>query len=136
MRVSWVNTSRLPHWPWWAWTAAGLWAALTALAAALTAGTGAASRVCWFKAATHLPCPACGSGRAVLALARGWLLRAWALNPLLVTAATVAALGLLVRMVSGRSLRVAITRTQWYLVLAAGAVMLVANWAYLVSQGR
>lgn len=38
--------------------------------------------VCLFKAVTHVPCPSCGSTRAILALFRGSIIESVSINPL------------------------------------------------------
>lgn len=73
--------------------AAGLFALFAAFFVVLASG----SAPCSFARATHLPCPGCGSTRAVWALAHGDVAGALRMNPLgPVLAALVGLLGLLV----------------------------------------
>ena len=83
-----------------------------------------------------MPCPSCGAGRAAMALARGRVAEAIALNPLLTAAGGAMMLWLLVRVFTGRRLRVAMSRREQFAAALAGGLALAANWAYLISQGR
>ena len=85
-----------------AWTRiAGLAALVALLIAGLLAATGSGARLlelaprCSFRVLTGLPCPACGTTRALVALGEGRLLEAFAHNPaapILVAATAVAGL--------------------------------------------
>lgn len=46
-----------------------------------TPGNLPAANVCYFKAITKLPCPACGMTRSFSAISHGEFSRAWDLNP-------------------------------------------------------
>jgi hypothetical protein len=95
--------------------------------------------VCLLKAATGLPCPTCGSTRALARLLHFDLPGALAMNPLATAGLIVLAawalvdLGLLAR---GRALDLEIGRplSLWVRIAALGAVL--ANWAYLLAAGR
>ena len=92
---------------------------------------------CPLRAATGWPCPTCGSGRALAALASGELGAALAANPLVVAvgfafvglgvAAGLAELG-------GRPLAEPRELPRWARLALPAA--LVANWLYLVGAGR
>ena len=92
---------------------------------------------CPLKSLSGLPCPACGSSRAALALAQREVKEALAVNPL----ATVAWLGLVagglvagVAALGGQPLR----EPRWVLPTTArlGLVgILAANWLYLIWAG-
>ncbi|HYN42833.1 MAG TPA: DUF2752 domain-containing protein [Thermoanaerobaculia bacterium] len=121
-----------------------LWGAAAASAAALAlAAPGLVSRVasvllpCPVKAFTNVPCPACGSGRATLALARLDLPAAFVSNPLFSLAALLFVAGGVVALalaVSGRGVPEPRTLS---VTLRAGLVLaVVANWAWLVLDGR
>jgi len=107
--------------------------ALSPLASSLAAGLPA----CPVKAALDLPCPACGSTRAALALAGGDFAAALAANPL-------AAIGWLALVGGGLSAALAaavgrpIREPRWRasLVVRVGIVAaLLANWIYLLQAG-
>ncbi len=121
-----------------------LWGAAAASAAALAlALPGLFSRAssvlppCPVKALSGVPCPACGSGRATLALARLDVSAAFASNPLFALSALLFVIGGLVALglaFSGRG--VPEPRTLPF-ALRAGLVLVVAlNWAWLLLDGR
>ena len=95
--------------------------------------------VCLFKAFTGLPCPTCGSTRAVGRLVHLDLVGALVMNPLTTLAAFVLAIwaladfGLLSR---GRALDLEMGRPLGRVVRATAVAAVVANWAYLVVSGR
>lgn len=121
-----------------------LWGAAAASAAAL-AGFGpsflarAASVLppCPLHALAGVPCPACGSGRATLALARLDLPAALAWNPLFAAAAVAFVAGGLLALLlalSGRGVRE--PRTLPVAARVGVVLAFVANWAWLVVDGR
>ena len=57
------------------WTLGALWLAWVFLASPAEQG------VCLFKAVTHVPCPSCGSSRALVLLLKGDLLGSLEMNP-------------------------------------------------------
>lgn len=86
--------------------------------------------VCIFRNATGVPCPTCGSTRAVLALMRGDIMQAAAFNPLLIAAIIAGASWLALRSFS-RALPQWLRRhPRWLWPIAA--IALAANWAYVV----
>ena len=88
--------------------------------------------LCALKRLTGLPCPTCGSTRAVLHLLGGRVGQAFAAQPLvmLVAAVWTALLGL--RVIFARRISLELTRLQrriaWGVLLAA----LAANWVYII----
>jgi hypothetical protein len=92
---------------------------------------------CALRAAFALPCPACGSGRALVALAQGELTAALRWNPLAALGAPLFVLGgalASVRELAGRPLREPLEITlSLRLVLLA---LLAGQWAFLLWAGR
>jgi hypothetical protein len=121
-----------------------LWGAAATSAAALAlAAPGLGSRIgsvlppCPVKALTSVPCPACGSGRATLALARLDLSAAFVSNPLFSAAALLFVAGGVVALalaLSGRG--VPEPRTLPTALRAALVLAVAANWAWLLLDGR
>ncbi|MGE5275586.1 MAG: DUF2752 domain-containing protein [Acidobacteriota bacterium] len=116
------------------------WGAAAAAAAGLAPLAARAAELlppCLFRSVTGLPCPTCGSTRAVLALARLDLAGAVALNPLAVAAAIVFVAGGLIAAIAalgGRPLR----EPQRYPPAARLALLaaVAANWVWLLAAAR
>jgi hypothetical protein len=95
--------------------------------------------VCLFKGLTGLPCPTCGSTRAVGRLAHFDFVGALAMNPLTTVAAAAMVLwaaadfGLLTR---GRALDLEMGRPLGRIVRGLAVAAVALNWAYLMASGR
>jgi len=94
---------------------------------------------CYVKTLSGVPCPTCGSTRALAQLAEADLPGAFAMNPL----ATLGALGLvlwgaadLALVPSGRALGLAIRPPLGSWLRVAAILAILANWVYLVAAGR
>lgn len=120
------------------WLLVGLGA--VAAAALALHGIGLPPVVCPFRAATGVPCPTCGSTRAVAALLAGQPGAALAWNPLLVGAAgawVVFALYAAWVILTGRPrLRVRLTARDLVRARIAAAGLTLAGWAYVIAAGR
>lgn len=91
---------------------------------------------CLFHRWVGLPCPTCGTTRALEALCGGRWLLAFEFNPL---AALVAILGVLALVLAPlwtlRGWPIPISRTPWPLALRVGlGISVLANWAYLLVR--
>lgn len=120
----------------WAAIAAGAYLAVIAAVMLLSVHTGRPVSLCLFKRLTHLPCPTCGSSRAVLALLHGRVVQAWLYNPLVVTAGWAGLVILAVRAVTGRWPKLTLSKTAKRYLWVALAVAAAANWAWVVAAGR
>ena len=95
--------------------------------------------LCLFKGLTGMPCPTCGSTRALGRLSGLDFAGALAQNPfttlvaVLVGAWAVADLALLRR---GQSLRVEVREPLGFGLRVATFLLFLANWVYLVASGR
>ena len=128
--------SRWPRVPLWAVAMVVVWAGTVAAVWHAGEARGHTPQLCVFKQITGLPCPTCGTGRMVLALCRGDVAAAAAMNPLMfvLAAGGTALLGL--RTLFGRRRRVdppGLHAVRGWQVLLAAAL---ANWAYLILAGR
>ena len=93
--------------------------------------------VCPFHALTGVPCPGCGSTRAVLALFRGDVAAAFGFNPLAATALAAGIVGGLLAplwVLGGGPLPALAPVLPARTRVALGALLIV-NWAYLVWRG-
>ena len=88
--------------------------------------------LCPFRSVTGVPCPACGSTRAVMATVDGRWLDAVLLNPLFCAAVAVALGGLVLRFGFGRRVAFPVAPDRRRVVWAAAALLVFANWAYVI----
>lgn len=119
-----------------------IFGAIGAMAAGLVAVVGLDRLpfpVCLVKAVSGLPCPSCGSTRALACLAHADLAGAFLMNPLAALAAlaiaawAVADLALLR---GGRALSLEVRQDVVPVLRVAAVVAVLANWSYLVWAGR
>lgn len=95
--------------------------------------------VCYFKAFSGLPCPTCGSTRAMARLFAWDVGGALAMNPLVTLAVLVIllwAVADLLLFARGRALSVEVSPVIATILRVAALALLIANWAYLVAAGR
>jgi hypothetical protein len=114
---------------------AGIWM----LAAAATFLPSVATPRCIFRLLTGIPCPTCGTYRAMRAMLYGRLGESLHLQPLLTVLALLsiawvchAALGARLGI---RRVRIHCTRREVVLLAAAVVVSAVANWVHLIRAG-
>jgi hypothetical protein len=123
----------LAGYAWLAWNAAG-----SAAHRAVPAG-------CMFKAVLHMPCPSCGTTRAILLLLHGDLSGSLLLNPfgaILFLALVVTPVWLLVDMLGNReslyrfymAAERVLTRKAWISVPLISLV--IANWLWNISKSH
>jgi hypothetical protein len=131
-----VEIDRPVRWPLGAVVLAGVWAVAAAGVLLLSMWKARPVTLCLFKRLTGLPCPTCGSGRAILALLRGQVMQAWLYNPLVFTLGAAAALALAVRIATGKSPKIELSQPLKRLFWVALALAVAANWIYLIAVGR
>jgi len=96
--------------------------------------------VCPFRVVTGLPCPTCGLTRATHWLVHGDVVRALTTNPfdtvfLLIIVPAFAGMWVANR-VGGVAVRIATTRIERRALVVVLAVLLLANWAYVLATQR
>ncbi len=111
-----------------------VWGALVLLSAVVEQASGRPFETCLLLHATGRPCPTCGSTRALFALLRGHWAEAFLLNPLATAALPLLGAVVGLRVGLGRRLRVEASRRERSALLAAGLVLLLANWAWVLSR--
>jgi hypothetical protein len=95
--------------------------------------------LCYLKAFTGLPCPTCGSTRAVGRLFALDVPGAFAMNPLTTLAALVVALWAaadLALLPRRRALGIEVAEPLGFALRVAAVVAVLANWVYLLAAGR
>lgn len=118
-----------------------IFGAITLLAAAaawlrITVTTGWIPALCVLREVTGIPCPACGSTRALSALLTGRIGSALAFNPLvtlLAVGSASAASGSTVRRLAGRgALALEVSPREETVLRVVAVTAVAANWAYLI----
>ena len=132
MEVRWVRTSRIPRWPMWAVALMVLWLVLQGVTAYLSVRAGRHVVTCPLKRLTGVPCPTCGATRGAMRLARGEVFGALSCNPLLFAVLSILVILLSIRLISARTLRLAMTRAERRVAWAVCTILLLANWAYVI----
>lgn len=128
--------TRRIHCPPWALIAGAAWLALVGAAVYFAPRAEDAPALCTFKRLTGVPCPTCGTTRMTMALSRGDVASALALNPLMATLFAASLVWLILRLGCGRTITLATTKRQRRMLWLAAAIMLCANWVYLILAGR
>lgn len=88
--------------------------------------------LCLLKRTTGVPCPTCGSTRAVKAAAQGDLRQAFEHNPLIFTALSLCGVVLLIRLCTGVTIRLQLTSTGWSLLGVLIILLLFVNWWWVL----
>jgi hypothetical protein len=115
------------------WCALIAWSLLVGISATVSAkADGRQPPTCIFRATTGMPCPTCGSTRAVLALAGGRPIEAFMSNPLVLAFLIGFGLWLGLRLFFGRAVVLSLSRGQAAGVWIVAALALLANWAWVL----
>jgi hypothetical protein len=134
MRVAFERVVRIPRPPLWAAAIVVLWLALIGALELLRHGIPETERpsLCLVRRVTGVPCPTCGSTRAVLAAAGGHPFQAFAHNPLVVLGILFIAVWLAVRLAFSRQIRVDASRRTKRALWLAGLALVLINWGYVL----
>jgi hypothetical protein len=134
MKISLARVPRRPPWPAWAVAVVATWLALVGSAVYIAAGSGRHLELCLFKFVTHLPCPTCGSTRGVFHLLHGRLLAAWLCNPLVFSVGLLFLVVVIMRIFTGRVIRVTLSLRERRIAWILAAVLVIANWIYVIIR--
>lgn len=126
------KVGRLPRPAWWLVLLLGAYVGVIAASVWLTRHLGRSMTICPLRRLTGVPCAACGTTRGCLALLRGDLWGGFLHNPLFLLVLCLLFIGLAFRIATGRTVRIRLTRTETVIACCAGAVLLAANWAYVI----
>jgi hypothetical protein len=132
MTLKLQRVPRRPNWPVAPVVVTAIWAGVVALTALLGAWSHHEVLLCPFRRLTGLPCPGCGSTRAVLSMIHGDPLGALVWNPLITVALCLFAASLLLRVAAGRKLEFHLGPRHNRIVLAGVIGLLAANWTYVL----
>lgn len=120
------------------WAFGILWCGALAVVVVLEMTTGRSIPLCMFKRITGMPCATCGSTRAVIALAQGDPLRAFMLNPLVMSLLFAVPAWLVVRWRRSRTSAEARpwSGSQRTVACIAFLALFAANWVYVIWRGN
>jgi len=114
-----------------------LWLALVAAVVLFAPATDGGHMLCNFKRVTGVPCPTCGTTRAVIALTSGDVTQAFVLNPLTTLALFMGFFWMILRIGFGASMHCSFAiRGARISAWGALAALVLANWVYLIVVGR
>ncbi len=120
--------------PRWALAVVAAWLALIGIAEWRGHAAGAPATLCLFRRATGLPCPTCGTTRAVLCLLRGDVAGAAVQNPLMLAAGITTVILLGLRLLAGRGPELQLA-PRWRVIPWAVVITMVGvNWAYELAR--
>ncbi|MBN1509372.1 MAG: DUF2752 domain-containing protein [Sedimentisphaerales bacterium] len=132
MKIEWLQVPRRPNWPWWAVLIVALWLGIGGVLLLLAPYSGQAVPFCLFKCLTGCPCPSCGFTRGTLSFLHGHPIQAWLCNPLLFSFLAAASAIVLIRLLSGKSPRLVLTRRERLAAWGIGVALFIANWLYVI----
>ncbi len=114
------------------WIALLIWAVLVGSLVVIYRMTGRSFSLCTFRAVSGIPCPSCGSTRAVLRVLDGDLLGGFLMNPLVMLALTVIGVVLALRLLFRWRVEWNFGRADYWILgaLLLGAVA--ANWIWVI----
>lgn len=136
MRLRLEPSTRFPQVPAWTVAIVAVWVFCVALITVLSAVAQRDVVTCHVRALTGVPCPTCGSTRAVLALFDGRWLDAFLFNPFVITATAIAVPLGLVRLVAKHAVRFDMSRSAARLVWSGVTALFIMNWVYVWQYHR
>lgn len=113
-----------------------IWLVLVLSVHLLNVFTGREIILCGFRHVTGVPCPTCGSTRAVASLLTGHPAEAVFYNPLVVVLLTIGAGVLVLRLVWHRRVLVVLSRRERIFAWLVFIVLLGLNWWHVIDYHR
>ncbi len=132
MKITLTPCPRTPAIPWWAAAILACWLAMVGVSEYMSHSSGTPVTLCLLKRTTGMPCPTCGSTRAVMNLLQGHVGQAIACNPMVCLAAVLIAVTLTLRLGFARKVHVELSRVEKRICWALIAAAVLANWAYVI----
>lgn len=132
MKIDVVQVSRRLNWPVWVVPLIFVWLSLGAATIWLGRYLDRPVHLCLLKRFTGFPCPTCGFTRGLFSMMHGDIIQTWLYNPLLFSALILLFIVTAFRIISGRSLRVYLTRTERQITWTISFVLLFVNWIYVI----
>lgn len=138
-----LSVERVDRWSWFKawqfWISAAfvtLWAGVVYAVHTFSTVTGQNMLLCVLRRTTGIPCPTCGSTRAVFDIASGQLLEGFLHNPLVVTLLLVAVGIVLMRFMLGKRVSVTLNCRERKLAWATLLSLIGLNWWYVIHEHR
>ncbi len=136
MKLFFVITPRNLGIPWWGGSLVALWLAVVGASAWLGHVSGQYPVLCLFKRVFGVPCPSCGTTRAVLALINGQLWMAVRMNPLMTLILICLSATAVARILFRRGVRLELTMRERCVLYTTSTLAVTGNWAYVVFTSR
>ena len=133
------RSTRVPRLHPGTWVAIGLYAMIlfaweAYLLFAEPAAEGTVRTLCGIRTATGVPCPGCGSTRAVKSAMALDPVAAFAHNPLVFLGGSLLVLVLLLRLATGRAPRIRCSARGWTVIAVVLGVLVALNWVWVLDQ--
>jgi hypothetical protein len=136
MRIRFIKIKRIPHIPIWAVLVAIGWLALFSVGIILHYQSGSTLALCTLKNIAGIPCPTCGLMRSAQSVWRGDIAAAFLYNPFFFCAGVIAFIIGVTRFIFGRGLKIEATNKEKIFAGAIVLILILANWVYLIIDGR
>lgn len=120
----------------WFMGGVSIWLVLVLTVHLLNTYTGQEMLLCTLRRVTGVPCPTCGSTRAVAAIFSGDLAAAFFYNPLVVVMLALGAGLLVLRLVWRRSIKLDLSRNERIFAWLVFFVLLGINWWHVIDYHR
>src|SRR5690606_1481945 len=132
MKLWLESRPRMPRVPLWAFALIAIWGSLVGFIQWFGQQLPEAPVICHLRLFTGIPCPTCGSTRALMAILDGRPLDAFLFNPLMFVLGLATALILGVRLIWGKQLLLQLSAPQKNGAWVVAVVVFFFNWGYVI----